>query len=164
MPRVAAHVLNITNSGRSIKIVNFLLINHKKSGSSEQNNEEASHSTERGRNYVVQSSTAQCNQPAIMSPAEPSPALRKWLHQHHLTGYLRVLATDPWADLEAVYATIDVADITPEAVRASLDLPPGGIKDVEMLNHDSISAYYGEFSATSKSYKTLGGHSDMFKE
>ena len=99
-----------------------------------------------------------------MIPAEPSQALRKWLHQHHLTGYLRVLATDPWADLEAAYATIDVADITPEAVRAYLDLPPGGIKDVEMLSHDRISAYYGEFSATSKSYKTTGGQSDLFKE
>ena len=99
-----------------------------------------------------------------MSPSEPSPALRKWLHQHQLTGYLRVLATDPWADLEAAYATLNVAEITPEAVRAYLDLPPGGIKDVEMLTHERISAYYGEFSTTSKSYKTLGGHSDLFKE
>ena len=99
-----------------------------------------------------------------MSPTEPSPTLRKWLHQHHLVGYLRVLATEPWVDLKAVYATIDMADITPEVVRAYQDLPPGGIKDVEMLSHDRISAYYGEFSATSKSYKTMGGHSDLFKE
>ena len=58
------------------------------------------------------------------------------------------MAIDPWADLEAAYATLDVADITLEAVQAYLDLPPGGIKGVEMLTHERISAYYGEFSTT----------------
>ena len=99
-----------------------------------------------------------------MSPTEPSPALRTWLHQRQLSGYLRVLATEPWADLEAAYATLNVAEITPEAIRAYLDLPSGGIKEVEMLPHERISAYYGEYSTTSKSYKTLGGQSDLFKE
>ena len=77
---------------------------------------------------------------------------------------MRVLATNPWAEVEAAYATINVAEITPEAVRAYLDLPPGGIKDVGMLKHDRVSAYYGEYSATAKSYKTTGGESDLFKE
>ena len=67
-----------------------------------------------------------------MSPSKPSSALRKWLHQHQLTGYLQVLATDPWADLEAAYVTLNVAEITLEAVWAYLDLSPGGIKDVDV--------------------------------
>mgnify|MGYP000043488808 CR=1 FL=1 len=99
-----------------------------------------------------------------MSPSEPSPALRAWLHQHQLSGYLRVLATDPWADVEAALATINVAEITAEAIRAYLDLPDGGIKDVEMLSHERITAYYDDFSTTSKTYKTLGGQSELLKE
>ena len=99
-----------------------------------------------------------------MSPTNPSPVLRKWLQQHQLAGFLRVLATEPWADVEAAYATIDVAEITPEAIRAYLDLPPGGIKDIGMLKPDSVAAYYGDYSATAKSYKTTGGGSDLFKE
>mgnify|MGYP000474008302 FL=1 len=99
-----------------------------------------------------------------MSPSEPSPALRAWLHQHQLSGYLRVLATDPWADIEAALATINVAEITAEAIRAYLDLPDGEIKDMEMLSHERITAYYGDFSTTSKTYKTLGGQSELLKE
>ena len=57
-----------------------------------------------------------------------------------------------------------MAEITPEAIRAYLDLPPGGIKDIGMLKHDSVAAYYGDYSATAKSYKTTGGESDLFKE
>ena len=87
-----------------------------------------------------------------MSPTEPSPALRTWLHQRQLSGYLRVLATEPWADLEAAYATLNVAEITPEAIRAYLDLPSGGIKEVEMLTHERIAAYYGKYSMTFKTF------------
>ena len=47
MPRVAAHDLNITTSGRGIKIVNFLLLNHINSGSSEQSEKEKSQHKER---------------------------------------------------------------------------------------------------------------------
>ena len=55
-------------------------------------------------------------------------------------------------------------EITPEAIQAYLDLPDRGLKDVEMLKHERISAYYGEYSTLSKTYKTLGGQSDLFNE
>ena len=43
-----------------------------------------------------------------MSSTEPSAALRKWLHEHQLSGYLRVLLTDPWADQEVALGMINV--------------------------------------------------------
>ena len=58
-----------------------------------------------------------------MSTTKPSPTLQTWLHQHQLSGYLRVLATEPWADVEAAFATINVEEMTLEAIRAYLDLP-----------------------------------------
>ena len=84
--------------------------------------------------------------------------------ERQLSGYLRVLATDPWADVEAALATINVEEVTVEAIRAYLDLPDGGVKDVEMLTHERITAYYGDFSTTSKTYKTLGGQLELLKE
>ena len=84
--------------------------------------------------------------------------------ERQLSGYLRVLAMDPWADVEAILATINVEEITEEAIRAYLDLPEGGFKDVEILTHERITAYYGDFSTTSQTYKTLGVQSDLLKE
>ena len=99
-----------------------------------------------------------------MSPTEPSAALRAWLHEHQLAGYLRVLATDTWVDVEAVLETINVEEIMIEAIRAYLVLPDSCIKEVEMLTHERIAAYYGEYSIKSKTYKTMGGQPDLFKE
>ena len=45
-----------------------------------------------------------------------------------------------------------------------MDLPAGGIKEVETLDHGRIVAYYGDYSTKSKTYKTMGGQSELFKE
>ena len=45
-----------------------------------------------------------------------------------------------------------------------MDLPDSGIKEVEMLTQSQIAAYYGDYSTTSKTYKTLGGQSELFKD
>ena len=99
-----------------------------------------------------------------MSPTEPSEALRAWLKEHQLHGYLRVFAIDPWADVEMALSTINLEENTVEAIWPYLDLPKGGIKEVEMLDHGRITAHYGEYSAKSKTYKTMGGQSELFKE
>ena len=45
-----------------------------------------------------------------------------------------------------------------------MDLPEGSIKEVEMLDHECIVAYYGEYCVKSKTYKTMGGQSEVFKD
>ena len=64
---------------------------------------------------------------------------------------------DSWVDVEAALQTVNVEEITAEAIRAYLDLPEGGIKEVEMFTNEQIVAYYGEYSNKSKTYKTLRG-------
>ena len=100
----------------------------------------------------------------MISPTKPIHALRTCLHDQGLFIYLRVMATDPWADVEATLATINVEDITTEAIHAYMDLQISGIKDMETLDDRKITAYYEEYSTTSKTYKTMGGQSDLFKE
>ena len=99
-----------------------------------------------------------------MSPTKPSDQLQAWLHARQLLGDLRVLATNPWVDVQAAIARLNVKEITTEAVWAYVDLPTGGIKEVETLDHGQISAYFREYSTTTKMYKTMGGPTDMFKE
>ena len=74
------------------------------------------------------------------------------------------METNSWANFEVALETINVEEITTEAVRAYLDLPTGDIKEVEPLDHGRISAYFGEYSTTAKTYKTMGGPTDLFKE
>ena len=81
-----------------------------------------------------------------MSPTEPSTTLQAWLQEHQLVGYLRVFAIEPWLDVEVTLSTINLQEITAEAIRAHLDLPEGGI-EMEMLEHIRIAAYYSESSA-----------------
>ena len=100
----------------------------------------------------------------MISPTKPIHALRTCLHDQGLFIYLRVMATDPWADVEATLVTINVEDITTEAIHAYMDLQIGGIKDVETLDEQRIAAYYREYSNKSKKYKAMGGQSDLFKE
>ena len=64
---------------------------------------------------------------------------------------------DSWVDVEAALQTVNVEEITAEAIRAYLDLLDGGIKEVEMLSHKRITVYYDKYSTKSKTYKTLGG-------
>ena len=45
-----------------------------------------------------------------------------------------------------------------------MNLPNGGITEVEMLNHIRIMPYYGDYSTKSKTYKTMGGQLEVFKE
>ena len=71
---------------------------------------------------------------------------------------------DPWADAKAALKSINVEEITAEMIRTYLDLPDGGIKEVEVLCHDRITAYYGEYSTKSKTYKPLGGQPELLKE
>ena len=70
-----------------------------------------------------------------MSLAEPSELLQAWFHVQQLSGYLRVLAIDPQVDVEAVLIMFNIEEITTEAVWAYLNLPTGGIKEVEALDH-----------------------------
>ena len=83
-----------------------------------------------------------------MSPIEPREPLRTWLHDRQLSGHLWVLATDCYADIEAVLGMINEEDITGDAIPAYMDLPAEGIKDVETLDHGRMSAYYGEYLTT----------------
>ena len=53
-----------------------------------------------------------------MSPMERSATLRAWIQEHQVSGYLRGMATDPWVDVEAALTTINVEEITAEAIRA----------------------------------------------
>jgi hypothetical protein len=54
--------------------------------------------------------------------------------------------------------------MNPAAVRAFLDLPVGGILEVECYSDAVMMRYFGEYSSTAKSFLISGGSHEGFKE
>jgi hypothetical protein len=59
---------------------------------------------------------------------------------------------------------VDVDELSTEAVRAFLDMPEGGEKEVEPYSDAVLTEYFGEYLPTVKSFFITGGRSEAFKE
>jgi hypothetical protein len=64
--------------------------------------------------------------------------------------------------MEEAHAQVDVDDLTPEAVRAFLDLLDGGITEVGPYNDPVMTEYFGEYSSMAKYFLITGGHNEAF--
>jgi hypothetical protein len=66
--------------------------------------------------------------------------------------------------MEAALDRIPVDDVNPAAVRAFLDLPDGGVTEVESYSDAVMTRYFGEYSSTAESFLISGGSNEAFKE
>jgi hypothetical protein len=93
-----------------------------------------------------------------------SGQLVKRLHRRGIGGYMRVGLATPWVNMEAALERIHVDDLNPAAVWAFLDLPDGGVTEVESYNDAVMMRYFGEYSSMAKSFLISGGSNEAFKE
>jgi hypothetical protein len=70
-----------------------------------------------------------------------SPWVEDWLKANGLTGFLRVLHTPPWANVEETLTITSIEDLSPGAIRTFLDLEPGGEPEVETLEEAQFTEY-----------------------
>jgi hypothetical protein len=94
----------------------------------------------------------------------PSGPLARRLQRRGLAGYMRVGLATPWVNIEAALDRIPVEDLNPAAVRAFLDLPDGGVPEVDCYSDAVMTRYFGEYSSTAKSFLISGGSHEGFKE
>jgi hypothetical protein len=66
--------------------------------------------------------------------------------------------------VDEALAGVDIDEMSPEAIRAFLDLQEGGEKGVGTYNDSTLTEYFGEYSLTKKSFRITGGRSTTFKE
>jgi hypothetical protein len=66
--------------------------------------------------------------------------------------------------MEAALERTHVDDLNLAAVRAYLDLPDGGVTEVESYSDAVMTRYFGEYSSTAKSFLISGGSNEAFKE
>jgi hypothetical protein len=70
----------------------------------------------------------------------------------------------PWANLEEALALEDVDDMSPQAIRAFLDIKEGGDREVKWYADSILTKYFSDFSPTAKSFRVNGGSSTTFNE
>jgi hypothetical protein len=94
----------------------------------------------------------------------PSRSLVNRLNRRGIGGYLQVALATPWTNLEEALAQVDVDELSTKAVRAFLDMPEGGEKEVEPCSDAVLTEYFGEYSPTAKSFLITGRRSEAFKD
>ena len=83
-----------------------------------------------------------------------SEAAKKWLKQHGLEGFLRIMEAPPHREAEKVVKDIDTEVITEEEIRALTGLPEGGIFTIDNPTTEQFTKYFDEYSWGSKAYRT----------
>ena len=79
---------------------------------------------------------------------------KKWLKQHGLEGFLRIMEAPPHREAEKVVKDIDTEVITEEAIRALTGLPEGDIFNINNLTPKQLTKYLCEYFLASKAYRT----------
>jgi hypothetical protein len=70
----------------------------------------------------------------------------------------------PWANLEEALLMADVDDMSPQAIRAFLDLEASGEREVKWYDDSILTEYFGMFSSTVKPFRGTGGASEVLKK
>ena len=97
-------------------------------------------------------------------PMAPSEEAKQWLTEHGLEGFLRIADAPPHDEPEQAAKSIDLSEITEGAVQAITGLQAGGMQSVESPSNEILFEYFGEYSLSSKAYRTQGGQDLLFGE
>ena len=93
-----------------------------------------------------------------------SDEARQWMTENGLEGLLRIADAPPHGEPEQAATTIDLSEITEGAVQALTGLQAGGLRSIEHPSNQILFEYFGEYSISSKAYRTQGGQNLLFGE
>ena len=93
-----------------------------------------------------------------------SEEARQWMIENGLEGLLRIADAPPHAEPEQAAATIDLSEVTEGAVQALTGIKAGGLQTIENPSNQILFEYFGEYSISSKAYRTQGGQNLLFGE
>ena len=93
-----------------------------------------------------------------------SDGARQWLTENGLGGLLRVADAPPHKEPEQAATAVDLAEVTEGAVQALTGISEGGLQTIELPSSQIFFEYFGEYSLSSKAYRTQGGANLLFGE
>ena len=93
-----------------------------------------------------------------------SEGARQWMMENGLGGLLRIADAPPHDEPEQAAAAVDIAEVTEGAVQALTGIKEGGLQTIELPSSQILFEYFGEYSLSSKAYRTQGGENLLFGE
>ena len=81
-------------------------------------------------------------------------ALRGWLHDHGLVGYIKVAEAPPHPNALEMATKINVDTITSATIRKKLGLSNMGERYFNIFPNEVLERYFGEHSLSAKAYRT----------
>ena len=90
-------------------------------------------------------------------PMALSDEARQWMIENGLEGLLRIADAPRHAKPEQAAATIDLSEVTEGAVQALMGIKADGLRSIENPSNQILFEYFGEYSISSKAYRTQGG-------
>ena len=93
-----------------------------------------------------------------------SPALRRWLHDKGLEGYIRVAESPPHPNAQDVARKLNIDIITNANMRKKLGLSGSDERHFEIPLTGILERYFGEYSTSAKAYKTWEVPNPFFRE
>ena len=97
-------------------------------------------------------------------PMALSDEARQWMTENGMEGLLRIADALPHEEPEQAVATIDLSEVTEGAVQALTGIKAGGLRSIENPSNQILFEYFGEYSISSKAYRTQGGQNLLFGE
>ena len=102
------------------------------------------------------------NHPTMPIPI--SAALRRWLMEKRLDGYIRVAEAPPHPDALDIARKLNIDTVTNTSIRKNLDLPSPGERHFEIPPTETLQRYFGPYSASAKAYRTKEIPDPFFRE
>ena len=93
-----------------------------------------------------------------------SAALRRWLIEKGLDGYIKVAEAPPHPDAFNIAQKLNVDTITNTMVRQKLGLSGLGEKQFDIAPAETLRKYFVEYSLTAKAYRTKEIPNAFFRE
>ena len=93
-----------------------------------------------------------------------SAALRRWLIEKGLDGYIKVAEAPPHPDAFNIAQKLNVETITNTMVRQKLGLSGLGEKQFDIAPAETLRKYFAEYSYTAKAYRTKEIPNAFFRE
>ena len=93
-----------------------------------------------------------------------STALRRWLLEKGLEGYIKVAEAPPHPDAFNIARKLNVDTVTNAMVRQKLGLSGLGEKQFDIAPAETLRKYFAEYSLTAKAYRTKEIPNAFFRE
>ena len=97
-------------------------------------------------------------------PTIITTALRNWLTENGLQGFIKVAEAPPHPNATEIASKLNIETITDSMIRKKLSLDNTGERKLEMVPSHILERYYGKYSLSAKAFRTRDIPDPFFRD